>query len=128
MGLFALLTLFLAGVGVYAVIAHSVTQRTNEIGIRLALGARVANVLGQVMWQGMRTTIVGIVPGLIAAYWLSEYMTSMLFGVSPTDSVTFAGIPVILSVVAFVACLVPALRATRVDPVVALRQESCSPN
>jgi predicted permease len=126
LSLFGLLAELLAAVGLYGVMAYSVSQRTHEIGIRMALGADRSNVLKMVLKQGMTLTLVGVALGLGGAYVLTSYvgsLTGMLFGVQPRDPLTFGLIAVLLTVVAFCACLIPARRATKVDPLVALRYE-----
>ncbi len=123
LGIFASLAVLLACVGIYGVVAHLVSNRTQEIAIRLALGAQRRDVLRSVLRDGARMAVSGVAIGLGAALALSRLMTSMLFGISPTDPVTMAGVVGILTVVALVACYVPARRATRVDPIVALRND-----
>jgi putative ABC transport system permease protein len=121
--LFAAVALILACVGIYGVLAYSVTQRTHEIGIRVALGAKSIDVLQLIVGSGMKLTAIGIVIGLVAAFSLTRVMESLLFGVSTTDLLTFLSVPALLLGVALVACLVPARRAARTDPMVALRYE-----
>ena len=123
LGLSAALALVLACVGLYGVISYSVVQRTHEIGVRMALGAQPLDVLSLVIRQGMSLTIVGLVVGIVAGTFVTRVLTDMLFGVTPRDPLTFAGVPVLLLIVAFLACYIPARRATRIDPLVALRYE-----
>ncbi|HEX6719259.1 MAG TPA: FtsX-like permease family protein, partial [Pyrinomonadaceae bacterium] len=123
LGVFGTLALLLAAIGLYGVLAFAVSQRTREIGIYMALGAGARNVLLMVIKQGMSLVVVGVVLGLAGAYALTRTMRSLLFEVGPTDSLTFVVVPLLLALVGLIACYVPARRATKVDPLVALRYE-----
>jgi len=123
LSVFAALALGLASMGIYGVISYLVGERTHEIGIRMALGAKQVDVLRQVLGESLKMTLVGILVGFLAALGLTRLMATLLFGVSATDPLTFAGVGIILTGVAMAACLVPARRAMRVDPIVALRYE-----
>ncbi len=123
LGAFALLALALATVGIYGVMAYSVIQRTQEIGIRIALGAQTGDVLKMVLRQGLRLIAIGLALGLATAHALTRFMQGLLFGVKAADPLTFAAIALLLTAVALLACWIPARRATKVDPLVALRTE-----
>jgi ABC-type antimicrobial peptide transport system permease subunit len=123
LGIFAALALVLAAVGIYGVMSYSVAQRTREFGIRMALGAQRSDVLKLAVGQGLKLVVIGIVVGLGAAFLLTRVMSSLLFGVSATDPLTFITISLVLIGVAVLASFVPALRATKIDPMDALRYE-----
>jgi ABC-type antimicrobial peptide transport system permease subunit len=122
-GAFGVLGLVLASVGVYGVVSYSVSQRTQEIGIRTALGAQRSNVLGMILKQGMRMALIGTGVGIVLSFLLFRGLRTVLYGVKSTDFVTLAAVSGMLLAIAFLASYVPALRATRVDPVVALREQ-----
>jgi len=123
LGSFAAIALLLAAIGIAGVLATSVSRRTQEIGVRLALGAQRGDLLRMVVRQGMVLAMSGLLMGLAAALLLTRWLSSMLFQVTPRDPVTFGGVALILVSVALLACYIPARRATRVDPIVALRYE-----
>ena len=123
LGVFAAFALLLAIVGIYGVMSHLVAQGSHDIGVRMALGAERSGILLMVLRRGMELAIAGVVVGLLGAVALTRVMASLLFGVSATDLTTFAIVPVVLIATATLAIYIPALRATRVDPTVALREE-----
>jgi len=123
LGVFSGIAMLLASIGIYGVMSYSVTQRTRELGIRMALGAARSRVLALVVGQGMILTVSGVVIGLFAAFGLTRFLSSQLFGVGATDPFTFAAVSILLIAVSTLATLLPAMRATRVNPVVALRDE-----
>lgn len=122
-GLFSMVALILSAVGIYGLMHYFVAQRTNEIGVRMALGARYGNVVALILKQGLILAGVGIAIGILGAFCLTQWLSSLLYGITPTDPLTFATAPAIMLAVAIVACWIPARRATRIDPMRALRQE-----
>jgi predicted permease len=123
LGAFAVFALLLAAVGLYGVMSHLVTQSIRDIGLMVTLGAQPGNIISLVVRQGMQLVAIGIVVGLAGAALLTRVMSSLLFGVSATDAFTFGAVPALLAAVAFAATVIPAWRATRVDPIVVLREE-----
>ena len=122
-GVFGITALLLAAMGIYGVTSYTVAQRTQEIGIRMALGAQMSDVLSLMLRKAMSLVLVGAIIGIIGAYAVTRVMSNLLFGVTPTDLAIFVGVPLVLLLVALVACLIPARRATKVDPLIALRYE-----
>jgi putative ABC transport system permease protein len=120
---FAVLALALAAVGIYGVVSYSVRQRTHELGIRMALGAQTGDVLKLILTEGLRLVLLGTLIGLLTAFALTRWMETLLFGVRPNDPLTFVVIALVLTLAALLACWIPARRATKVDPMVALRYE-----
>jgi putative ABC transport system permease protein len=120
LGIFALLALLLAAIGIYGVLAHAVVQRTHEIGIRMALGAQMRDVLGLILRHGMMLTALGVLAGIAGALGATRLLANLLYGVTASDPATFVTIALLLGAVAFLACYLPARRAAKLDPVIAL--------
>jgi putative ABC transport system permease protein len=123
LGIFAISALLLSAVGIYGLMAYSVTQRVHELGIRITLGAQRGDVLKLIVGQGLKLVLLGVIVGMLGAFALSRVLSSFLYGISATDPLTFAAVPATLIFVALAACYIPAHRATKVDPIVALRYE-----
>jgi ABC-type antimicrobial peptide transport system permease subunit len=122
-GAFSGIALFLAAIGIYGVLSYFVVQHSQEIGVRMAIGAPRSRVIGLVMGRGARLIGIGVGVGIIAAFLASRALASLLFGVKPTDAPTFVAVSLLLALLGLAACAVPALRATQVDPLVVLRNE-----
>jgi putative ABC transport system permease protein len=123
LGVFAFVALSLSVVGLYGVLAYSVTRRRREIGVRTALGAQPRDVLRLVIGEGMRLTSLGVLLGLFGAFWLTRWLSSLLFEIQPLEPVTFSSVSLLLLTVALIACWIPARRAVRIDPTQALREQ-----
>jgi ABC-type lipoprotein release transport system permease subunit len=121
LAVFAIVALVVTGMGLFGVLSFTVAQRTRELGVRAALGARRVDLVGLVLRQGLGITLAGIVLGLIAALWLARFLSALLYGVTTHDPVTYVAVPLVVFSVAALACLAPALRAARLDPLRALR-------
>ena len=123
LGAFAMLAVLLAAIGIYSVLSYSVRRRVQEIGIRLALGARLSDVLRMIVLEGMKPTLLGVTLGIVGSLALARVMSTLVYGVKPTDPITFLAVATLLAIVALFATIVPAYRAAKVDPMVALRYE-----
>jgi len=123
LGAFAGLALLLAAVGIYSVLSYSVKRSVRDIGIRLALGARLGDVMRMVVFEGMKPTLLGVAIGVVGALALGRVLSGLIYGVKPTDPVTFLIVTILLALIALLSCILPAYRATKVDPMVALRYE-----
>jgi len=123
LGAFGVLALFLAAIGIYSVLSYSVRRRVQEIGIRLALGAKLHDVLRMVVLEGMKPVAIGVALGIAGAFVLGRLLASLIFSVKPTDPLTFLAAALLLALISLLACMIPAYRATRVDPIGALRYE-----